>query len=391
MSNSAFPARLKTIALVLILAVLVAGCANVRRGVSWPALDTIEMDGSTAVVVAYEKQIDIINPDLPLSLVDNGTETGWQVNGSDYEDAQFFTPPVRFNDPDDDVTTLFFPTYNNRMLEFNLQTAAPTTTVGIALDDGVIAVPVIANNLIYVPYRTQDLVALDTGDYAEQWRLETEGGIWSSPVLVEDTLYVGSIDHHIYALDAISGDVIWSADLEGAVAASPLYHDGYLYAGSYSRSMYKIDATDGTIVSKNEGDGWVWSTPVIHNDVLYYTDLSGTVYALDPDNFNAIWKSTVADSGSRRGIRPAPIVTDEFVIVASRNGVVYWLDPATGETIFDREVDGAPELLSDMLLLEAGTVEGVSEALIVVGSTDNKRLVAFYQLDTSQPYEIYDR
>lgn len=389
MIKTAFPSRLKTIVLVLILAFLVAGCASTRRGTSWPALSAVTVDGTTVIVVAYDKEVDLVNPDLPLSRVANDTADGWLVKGADFENALFFTAPVVVEDDGD--TSLLFATYNSKLLEFDLATAAPATTTGLVLTDGVIATPVMNDNFIYIPYRSGDLVALDTTNYEEQWRLDTREGIWTSPVLVEDTLYVASIDHLLYAVNAETGEVRWTADLEGAVAASPLYHDGFLYIGSYSHKLYKID-TDGQIVATFEGQNWIWSTPVIFDDVLYYTDLSGTVYALNPADLTQIWATPAANTGgSHRGIRPAPIVTDEYVIAAGRNGSVYWLNRADGSLIDESKIEGSPELLSDMLLLEAGSVEGVDYPLVVVGSTTVDRLLVLFRLDTRQQYAVFER
>jgi hypothetical protein len=400
LNKAAFPARLKTIALVLILVVLLAGCANTRQGVSWPTLDTVEINGSTAVVVVYEKEIDLINPGLQVRLVNvldadgnpvpdgEGAMKFWRINGSNYDDAQFFAAPLVIED--DGETTLMFPTYNNRILEFDLQTAETTSATGIALERGVIATPLMTDNMLYVPYRNEDLVAFDTANYALQWRLDTNGGVWSSPVLVDETLYVASMDHNLYALNAETGDILWTVDLQGAAAASPLYHDGYLYIGSYSHKLFKID-TSGQIVAEYEGENWIWSTPVIVDDVVYYADLSGTVYALNSDDLSEVWKTPVADSGSRRGIRPAPLVTGDYVIVASRNGSVYWLERPTGQVINSREIEGKPELLSDLLLLEVGTIEGVAVPLVAVATLDKDTPVVFFQLDNFTQYSVYER
>ncbi|MDQ7025969.1 MAG: PQQ-binding-like beta-propeller repeat protein [Anaerolineae bacterium] len=396
----AFPARLKTIVFVLVLAIVAAGCANTRSGVSWSALDTVTINGTTAIIVSYEKQIDLVSPALPISVVtlldaegnpipdgSGGLQT-WVIDGSDYDDAQFFTTPLLIED--DGASRLMFPTYNNRILEFDLQTATPITTTGIELESGVIATPLLTDDMLYVPYRNQNLVALDTSTYTEQWRLETDGGVWSSPVLIDDTLYVTSIDHNLYAVNAATGNILWTADLQGATAASPLYYDEYLYVGSYSHKMFKIDL-NGQIVAEYEGENWIWQTPVIVDDILYYADLSGTVFALNSGDLSEIWSNKVADSGRRRGIRPAPLVTEEFVIVASRNGSVYWLNRSTGELIVDRQIEGEPEILSDLLLIEAGTVDRVNVPLIAVATLENDSLVVFFQLDNFTQYGVYER
>jgi len=298
-----------------------------------------------------------------------------------------FSSPLLLEDGSE--PTLLFPTYNNRMLEFTLDNAQVVDPVGIPLESGVLADVPASEDLFFVPYRSGGLQALDRETYQEVWRLETGEGIWAEPLLQDGVLFVPSIDHFLYAVDADSGEPVWSApvDLEGAIASTPLYADGFLYVGSYSHKMYKIDVETGEIVAEYEGNNWIWGTPVLYEDVLYYTDLSGYVYALNADDLTLIWEERHAE----KGIRPAPIVTDEFVVAASRDGKVYWLDRETGTLVLDRELEGRPEILSDILLLEADPEAGVDDALIIVGSTDPGRLVGAFALENSLPIWVYDR
>jgi outer membrane protein assembly factor BamB len=275
------------------------------------------------------------------------------------------------------------------MLEFTFDSARVIDPAGIPLQSGVLADVATSDDLFFVPYRNGDVQALDRETYEEVWRLDTQEGVWATPVLQDGVLYVSSIDHFLYAVDAETGESVWSnpVDLEGAVAASPLYADGFLYVGSYSHKLYKIDASNGEIVAEYEGNNWIWGTPVLYEDAIYYTDLSGYVYALNADDLTLIWEERHAE----RGIRPAPVVTDEFVVAASRDGKVYWLDRETGSLVLDRELEGRPEILSDILLLEADPEAGVDDAIIIVGSTDPGRLVGAFSLENSLPIWVYDR
>ena len=100
-------------------------------------------------------------------------------------------------------------------------------------------------------------------------------------------------------------------------------------------------------------------------------DLGGYVHALDSTSgLREIWSIQVAD----RGIRAGPLVYDQRVIVASRDGKVYWLDSFDGELINAREIEGAPELLGNLLLLEPSETLDIDEPLVIVSSVDPGRL-----------------
>jgi outer membrane protein assembly factor BamB len=132
---------------------------------------------------------------------------------------------------------------------------------------------------------------------------------------------------------------------------------------------------------------------------LYAADLAGYVYALNPDDLTQIWGTKAAS----RGIRPAPLVTDEFVVAASRDGKVYWLARETGEVVFSKEVEGRPEILSDLLLLEptaaSEDAEGedgenaettpelkIDEPMVLVATLNNSHLVVAMPLDYTSTY-----
>ncbi|MCA9915263.1 MAG: PQQ-binding-like beta-propeller repeat protein, partial [Anaerolineae bacterium] len=301
--------------------------------------------------------------------------------------AQFFSSPLLMESGSQ--PTLLFPTYSNRMFEVTVDSAQVVDPSGVPLQSGVLAEVAASDNLLFVPYRDGDVVALDRETYDEVWRLDTKEGVWSSPLLQDGVVYATSIDHFLYAVDAESGDPVWDApvDLEGGAASTPLYNDGYLYVGSYSHKMYKVDAASGEITAQYEGNNWVWSTPVLLDGILYYTDLSGYVCALNASDLTEVWSERPAE----KGIRPAPVVTADYVVVASRDGKVYWLDRETGTLIFDRELEGRPEILSDILLIEANPDAGIDDALIIVGSADPARLVGAFVLENRSPLWVYGR
>lgn len=386
-------AKWRLIILVAILAIFTTSCANLRQGVSWPALELVTIDGQERVLVTFDGQVEVIDPyqGAQIHIVRdendeivrnaNGDVQEWVIRGNELDNAQFFATPYE----EDGV--FLFPTYNNRILEVDVNSGNVIDPIGIPLTNGVIAEMVVTNELIYVPYRQQDVVALDRETYAEVWKVDTLEGVWATPLLHEGVLYFGSIDHKLYAVDAQNGTAIWSepVDLDGAIASTPLIHDGFLYVGGYSHKMYQI-SLDGEIVSEYEGANWIWGTPVVVDDVLYYTDLSGYVYALNPDGLTEIW----AERPASRGIRPAPLVTERYVIVSSRDGSVYWLDRQTGSTIQQAEVDGTPELLSDILYLPAEEEQG-RPGLVLVASADTGRMVTAFNMETFSPQWVYGR
>jgi outer membrane protein assembly factor BamB len=378
--------------LALLLAVVAAGCSS-RIGTSWPVLDTVELYGQERILVGYNTIAVLLDPsngsvtqlqdENGNPRMDGDNPRRWTIDGGQLEKAEFFGRPVQL---DDDFW--LFPSHNNRLLKIDLKAARVDTPTGITLKSPVIADLVATDDLIYVPLQYGDILALDRGTMAELWRAPAPDGVWSAPVINDGVMYVSAINHFLYAYDAKTGEKVWDEpiDLGGLAGASPLVTEDAIYIGSYGHKMFKI-SKDGQILATFEGTNWFWSTPVLIDGTLYTTDLGGYVYALNADDMTQIWGVKAAG----RGIRPAPLVVDDYVVVASRDGSIYWLNRGTGELVHRRELEGHPEILSDMLLLERS--ETLNESLIVVGTADTARLAVAFPLNPNSGYQgwIYSR
>ena len=383
------------ISLYLILslaALLISGCVGARMGVSWPSVGLVEVNGEQNIALAYNNDVAILNPanGAPLRLVNplNGAALldnennprSWILRGSDFGGAQFYSLPIVV-----DAETMLVAANSGSLWKVDsVLVDVPRTT---PLDDKVVANALVVEDIIYVPYQNGGLSARSMLDYREIWRFHTEEGIWAKPLLAGDMIIASSVDHHLYALDRGSGQLIWSLDLGGSVASTPLLANDRLYVGSFNKSFFEI-SLDGEILSSYATQNWVWGTPAMDdNGIIYLADLSGYVHALDSENYlQAIWSNQIAE----RGIRAGPIVYRDRVIVASRDGRVYWLDRRDGVLINSREIDNLPELLGDMLLLEPSDSLKIDVPLLLVSSVDEGRLLIAFEVDGRQTW-VYPR
>ena len=391
MSNS--NRRCAILALCLFLALFTAsGCVGARMGVSWPAVGTVTVNGEGSIALAYNNDIAILSPinGAPLRLInplsgetmrDNeNNPRSWILRGSEIDGAQFYSLPIII----DEETMLVAANSGNLHL---VDSVLLEVKRSIPLADKVVASMLAADGMLYVPYQNGGLSARSLEDYREIWRFHTEEGIWATPLLAGDMIIVASIDHHLYALDRRSGQRLWSLDLGGSVASTPLYANDRLYVGSFNKSFFEI-SLDGRILSRYETENWVWGTPAIDDSgIVFVADLSGYVHALDTQRgLEPLWSNQIAE----RGIRSGPIVYADRVIVASRDGKVYWLDRRDGVAVNVREVDERPELLGDMLLLMPSESLNIDEPLLIVTSVHDGRLLIAFEVDGRQNW-VYPR
>lgn len=392
--------RLLMGSIAVLLAMTMTGCVGTRLGDSWAALRTI--DDQQYILLAYNDRVvkvDVTKNGLPVELRDEngdlrtdseGKVLTWQVAGEGDNATRFFTTPVEM-----DENSLMIAGYDGRFFKVDAETSevqrSPkvfegTLNVGSGcVGDCILANMTLANDTFFVPLSNKGLAAVDAENLNELWRFETEHGDWSQPVVDKGVVYFGSMDHHLYALEADTGEELWRVDLDGALAASPILYNNRLYVGGLGRKVYEL-STSGQILSTYETEEWVWNTPVIVDGVLYTADMGGIVYALDVTNsLKQIWKTVVAT----KGIRPAPVVTDENVIVASRDGFIYWVDRGSGANRFNEEI-GA-EILSDMLVIEPSESLNLSQPLLVISTVATDKLLLALPLEGGQPIWKYPR
>jgi outer membrane protein assembly factor BamB len=233
---------------------------------------------------------------------------------------------------------------------------------------------------LYVPLSEGDVVAMDLNSLSETlWSFDTAKGVWAQPLVVEGTLYVPSMDHHLYAVDAETGAELWRQNLGGAVTSTPVFHEGSLYVGSFARKLYQIDAATGSITAEAQTNDWIWGSPVIVDGTVYVADAGGWVYALNAGDLSEIWGKKIAN----RTIRATPVVYGDFVIVASRDQNLYWLNRATGDEIAANRQAVGGEILADMLVIEPSESVNIAEPQVIVTTMAHDNNVVAYWIESA--------
>jgi len=320
-------------------------------------------------------------------LDNNNQPRRWEIDGNANNlGVQFFSRPLLRDNAEQ--LELILPTHSLKLLVVDPNTARVDTMATQSVPAPIVADVAEDDSFYFVPFERGGLVALDKQTLLEAWRFNTSGGVWSAPVVVDGVVYFATIDHFVYALNAADGTPVWPQPVNtgGLIGGSPLVANGFVYVGNTLDRFFKIDAASGQVVSQIRLRNWVWSQPVLSNGVLYVADLSGFVYALNPENLAIIWETQV----SPRGIRPSPLVTENYIIVASRDGKVHWLEP-NGTKVMERQVEGGPEILSELVYVPANLEAGINEPLILVATVDMGRLVVAFSEQTGVQRWSYAR
>jgi outer membrane protein assembly factor BamB len=294
------------IGLLLVMALLLGGCASGLTASSWPG---ITADANNAYVSGgpYVYAVDL----------QTGAQV-WRFPDKASTANPFYATPVLTPDGSQLIVGGFDkklysldPKTGNSIWEF---TQAHDRWIGGAL---------VTDKMIFAPNADYKLYALNLQGTL-QWSFEADQSIWGTPVSDGTNIYFGTLGRKVYAVDAQTGKQVWTQGVDGAVLGSPvLANDNELYVGTYGGTIYVINTSNGESRALEKTSSWIWSGPTLGGSDLYFGDANGKFYAVPISGTGQSWTQTL--SGAIIG---SPIIQGDTVIVGTEAGTVYIMDRA---------------------------------------------------------------
>lgn len=246
----------------------------------------------------------------------------------------------------------------------------------------------IARNELFVPVVDGTIHALDGSTLEPRWKENVGFAVRRRPIFAEDTLYVVTETNQVVALAREDGAALWTyrrpAGEQFAVAgqAGIVLSEGRIYTGFSDGAVVALDASDGTVVwevdtSEDIGEvesnrptfGDVDTTPVVTDDFVYVASYAAGLYALSRSNGSLEWRDE-----SKTGIVEMAQAGPWLVLLSVTDGVSA-MDRTTREVKWRRPVErGAPtsaRVLADSGLLLYGESRG---PLLAVAVRDGREL-----------------
>jgi outer membrane protein assembly factor BamB len=180
------------------------------------------------------------------------------------------------------------------------------------------------------------IVALDTHDGGEQWRLSLPQGIAATALPSNDLVLIGEVNQGtaqtttIYGVDAQDGHLRWQTPLVGSMSVAPVSaDDAAVYATVDDTVLIALDRQTGTLR---------WHLPLISNDIplitydAIYTCEAGVVHAWSARDLTPLWLANVPGAGNGGIVRLSDMLLGVFVahgLVAfdATTGTPQWQTP----------------------------------------------------------------
>ncbi len=208
----------------------------------------------------------------------------------------------------------------------------------------VLAMPVIAKGIVIVRTTAGEIVALDERTGRRLWSYEHSVPALSirgtgSPLIVGDKVIVGYDNGKLVALHLNNGKYIWEATIAMPKGRSeierlvdldvdPIETGDTIYVAAYNGGVSAISVSDGEVLWRN--DKISSHTGLSYdNRHLYLSDSSGQVLQIEQRGGAGLWKQKEL---SYRSLT-APVLYQDYVVVADYNGYVHWLSTRDGRQL----------------------------------------------------------
>ncbi len=243
--------------------------------------------------------------------------------------------------------------------------------------------PTIAEGRVYLTTDDNELFALSTEDGSVLWThrsiSETARLITApSPAVLGETVIAPFTSGEIVALRAQNGTVLWSDSLTRTggltplssindIAASPVILGDHVYALSHSGIMAAFDLRSGERQWELPAGGL--HAPSVVGNYLYVVTVDAEVVAIQRETGQVRWITELPAFKNERRRRDriswaGPVMAGGRLLVASSEGELVFLDPATGDRTEDRDLDD-PVFIAPVI---------ANETVVVL--TDEGRLIA---------------
>jgi outer membrane protein assembly factor BamB len=201
---------------------------------------------------------------------------------------------------------------------------------GIALDEASDRLFVTSGESLYSVSISGMISRIEARDAFADPRVlfETGGEIWSAPVVQGNRVFFASLDGNLYAVNKSDGAEEWRYTGARSLVSTPVVAGGTLLVGGFDDRLHAVDMSTGNQRWAFEAENWIWSAPVVDGDRVYVGDFDGRVHALNLADGSTIWSADIAD----RPIVASPALTQGVLVVASQDGEIFGIDPATQAT-----------------------------------------------------------
>jgi len=230
--------------------------------------------------------------------------------------------------------------------------------------------PAVADGKVFIGSENNNLSVFDANTGALLWQVPTTGTVESAPVVSNGNVFFGSSDGYLYGISEATQQPVWGGEFRsgGPIFSAPAEGDGLIFFADSSSDLYGVRENSGVGLWTYLPTGGISpGSPVYRGDLVYFasgsnifglTTRTGSVRTSFSVPGTIVGPPTVSDQnifvttsdqevycftlhGSMQWhthlydiVSLATQITDSYLFATSRSGVIYALDPQSGQIIW---------------------------------------------------------
>ena len=220
------------------------------------------------------------------------------------------------------------------------------------------APPGVKDGCVYVGDMDGMFHCIDAATGVKKWTYNTDAEISSGANFDGDTVLFGAADETLYCLRG--GKEKWKFKVPGGpVLGSPAIVGRRTFAAGCDSNLHVIDLETGKEVEAPlELNGQIGATVAVVGDHLYVGTMSNQVLAIEWKKPAIAWMFEAAQKA--QAYYSSAAVTDDLVVVGSRDKLVHALNRKTGKEVWNfptrGRVDGSPVIAGQRVYV--GSLDG---------------------------------
>jgi parallel beta-helix repeat protein len=193
----------------------------------------------------------------------------------------------------------------------------------------------LTDQLILLPAWNGTLYAFDRSSMAQQWSFDAGMPLRAKPLVHVKTIYQGSGQNVLSAL-SYDGQLLWQKAFSGPLLSSPVLQADNIIVLDKNGLLSALKF-DGTVVwQRNLNQTCFYSAPLVVQDKLFVVTAAGVVWKINPDTGQVIWSRQLEGS-----VYATPVSSDAGLLVGDNKGSLYLLDFDSGRILATHSVGGA--------------------------------------------------
>lgn len=290
---------------------------------------------------------------------------------------------------------VYFGSYDGRLQALCAKTGRVVWVKIMADSIGSSPVLAVEKNVLYIGLEFAGLsehggiAAVDLTTGAIKWKQRFPAFTHATPLYVAEhnQVFIGGNEGIVYALHADTGEIIWKFKTEGGqfyvaggfsqgdIKLAPVYdrESDQLAVSSMDGHVYVLERASGALRYRTSPVNsdisvpiGIWAQPVFSDDYIIYAGLDKIVYCFDKMTGELIWRFETYGR-----IFATPVVKNTFVYIGSNDGCLYKLHLTTGAcvaryqfwdrlvcpVVFDKDIDNQVYLLTGSTSLLSVTLD----------------------------------